>query len=171
MAVREENGDEILEERELYSWKAASRVYKTRGKDFYSTVIVLALLISVIIFFVEGLMPVVLVWAIVFVVWAINKTPPEEVEHIITNRGIRTGGNVYFWQEMVFFFIEDQGKEKVLRIVLERRFPGQLGIVLKKGDENNIKQFVGRNVELHRPEPTWMDRFITWFKKKVPLEE
>lgn len=162
---------EILEERELYSWQAVARVYKTRGKDFYSTVIVLAVLISVIMFFIEGIMPVLLVWAIVFVIWAINKTPPEEVKHTITNRGIRTGGGIYFWEEMVFFFIEDDGENKVLRVVLARRFPGQLGLVLKKGDEEKIKQLIGKRVELNKPEPGWMDRFIVWFKKKVPLEE
>lgn len=162
---------EILEERELYSWKAPARVFKMRGKDFYSTIIVLALLVSVIMFFIEGIMPVLLIWAIVFVVWALNKTKPEIVEHVLTNRGIRTGGQMYFWEEMAFFFIEESKDKKVLRVVLARRFPGQLGLVLKKGGEAQVKQIVGKQVDLHKPEPGWMDRFIEWFKKKVPLEE
>jgi len=170
-AVVDDQDGEILEEREIYSWKAAARAYKARGKDFYSTVIVLALLVSVIMFFIEGIMPVLLIWAIVFVVWALNKTKPETVEHILTNRGIRTGGQMYFWEEMAFFFIENNGKGKMLRVVLNRRFPGQLGLVLKGGDEEKVKQIVGTRVELHKPEPGWMDRFIEWFKKKVPLEE
>jgi len=161
-----------LEEQVLYSWSGPSRLYKERGKEFYSTVFVLGLLISVIMFLIEGLMPVFLIWSVIFVVWVISKNKPEKIENKITSLGIRTIGELYSWEEMLFFWLEEKHKEKVLlRVVMQRKFPSQLGLVLDSKDKDKVKKMVNQFVQYKEPKEGMADKFIGWVGKKIPLDE
>lgn len=161
-----------LNEKEIYWWKSLERYQKTRSKEFYSTIIVLAVLVSIIMFFIEGIMPVLVIWSIVFVAWAISKTPPVEVEHRITSWGIRTGGGLYRYSDMDFFWIEDMENQKMLRVLMPRRLPGMLAILIKADDEEKIKKIMmDQGVPMQTPQKTWMDKTLNWVAKKVPLEE
>ena len=83
-----------MEEKVLFEWRAMDRPNKTWSKDFYSTVIVLAFLVSVILFFIEGLLPVILVWAVVFMMWSMNRLPAKETSYALTNWGLRAGDGI-----------------------------------------------------------------------------
>jgi len=107
--VSEERKGIPEEERELFSWVADERPFEKKGKEFFSTIVVLALLISIILYFIEGLMPVLVVWAIVFMVWAVYRTEPGRVKNMVTNRGLITGENFYAWEVMESFWFEGRG--------------------------------------------------------------
>lgn len=157
------------EEKVLYAWKSVERPFKKWGKEFYSTVIVLAVLVSIIFFFIEGLMPVLVIWAVVFMAWAISKTEPVTREHKITSKGIRTGGTLYRWETMWVYWLEEKWDKKLLRVLLNK-FPGQLVLVYDKNEEKKIKKAMSRFLRLEKPEATWTDRVVKWFGEKVPLE-
>ena len=159
------------EEQLLFSWEADGRLYKQRGKDFYSTVVVLALLVSVIMFFIEGLMPVFLIWSVVFMVWALSKTPPAKVMHKITSWGIRTDNDLYRWQEMTTFWFEEKWGKNLVRILLRRRFPGQLMMIINSEDQEKIKGMINKHVTLEKPKPSFTDKTVKWLGEKVPLDE
>ena len=157
------------EEKVLYTWKSVERPFKKWGKEFYSTVIVLAVLVSIIFFFIEGLMPVLVIWAVVFMAWAISKTEPGIREHRITSKGIRTGGALYRWEIMLVYWLEEKWDKKLLRILLSK-FPGQLVLVYDQKEEKKIRNVMSRFLQLEKPEDTWTDRVVKWFGEKVPLE-
>ena len=159
-----------LDERVLLAWRSPERLFKQRGKEFYSTIIVLGVLISVILFFIEGIMPALVVWAVIFVVWATGKTPPAESEHQITSWGIRTAGKLYRFSGMTIFWLEEKWNKTVLRVLL-MAFPGQLVLLVNKEDEAKIKKILSDNrVTMQKPEPTWTDNLVKWFGEKIPLE-
>jgi hypothetical protein len=159
-----------IDERVLLTWRSEERLYKARGKEFYSTVIVLAFLISIILFFIEGIMPALVVWAVVFVVWATSKTTPSETEHQLTNWGNRTGGKLYRFSEMAIFWIEEKWGKSVLRVLLTK-FPGQLILVVRKEDEALFKKtLTDKQVTMQKPEPSWTDNLVKWLGEKIPLE-
>jgi len=158
-----------MEENVVFEWKAMDRPHKQWSKDFYSTVIVLAFLVSVIMFFIEGLLPVLVVWAAVFAMWQMNKVQPKEEEYAITVWGIRTKERTYRWEEMSTFWFEDKWGSRLLR-VLTSRVPWQLIVVIKKEDEDRIKQIMMENVAYEVPKQTWIDKMVKWFGEKMPLE-
>lgn len=160
-----------FEEKILFSWESLERVHKIRGKDFYSTIIVLGVLVSIIMFFIEGLTPVLVIWAVIFVAWVISKTPPSKTEHQITSLGIRTGGGLYRFSEMLFFWVEEKWGEKILKVALARGFPNQLNIIISPNDDLKIRNImVQRGIQLSKPEPTFLDKAVKWFSEKIPFE-
>jgi len=159
-----------VDEKTLLTWRSADRLFKQRGKEFYSTIIVLGVLVSVILFFIEGVMPALVVWAVVFVVWATGKTPPSESEHQITSWGIRTAGKLYRYSEMTVFWLEEKWDKTVLHI-LQTVFPGQLVLLVNKADEEKIKKILADNrLTMQKPEPSWTDNLVKWLGEKIPLE-
>lgn len=166
------NGSPLeTEEETYYSWKADSRLFKRRGKEYYSTVVVLALLVSVIMFFIEGVMPVLLIWSIVFAIYAVSKTPPTQVTHKLTSWGIRTDEELYQWGEIDSYWFENRDSKEVVRAITPRRFPGQLMLIIKKEDQDKIKSIMSKFVILQKPESTWSDKAVKWLGEKVPLDE
>ncbi len=159
-----------LDERTLLAWRSAERLFKARSKEFYSTIIVLAVLMSVIMFFIEGVMPVLVIWAFVFVVYATTKTPPAEADHELSTWGIRTGGKLYRFSGMILFWIEEKWGKSVLRVILSS-FPGQLILLINKADEEKIKKILADNqVTMQKPEPSSTDKAVKWLSEKIPLD-
>lgn len=153
----------------LFEWRALDRPNKTWSKDFYSTVIVLAFLVSVIMFFIEGILPVIVVWAIVFMMWSMNRLPAQETDYSITNWGIRTKDGTYRWEEMNNFWFEDKWGSRILRVSINR-LPWQLILVIDDKDEEKIKKMVLEYVVYEVPKPTWSDKAVKWLGDKIPLE-
>ena len=159
-----------LDERVLLVWRSPERLFKARTKEFYSTIIVLAVLMSVIMFFIEGVMPVFVIWAFVFVIYATTKTAPTEADHELTSWGIRTGGKLYRFNQMVLFWLEEKWERSILRIILPS-FPGQLILIVNKVDEEKIKKVLADNqVTMQKPEPSSTDKAVKWLSEKIPLE-
>lgn len=166
------NGSPLeTEEQQYMVWKADARVFKKRGKDFYSTVVVLAILISVILYFIEGLMPVLLVWSVVFVIWVTSKTPPNEVTHKITSWGIRTDDELYRYEEMTYFWFEEKWGKQMVRVLLKRFVPGQLMMVIDNDDVEKVKRLLSQYLVLQKPKATWTDRAVKWLSEKIPLDD
>lgn len=159
-----------VDEKVLLTWKSPERLFKARSKEFYSTIIVLAVLMSVIMFFIEGVMPVLVIWALVFVVYATSKTPPAEANHELTSWGIRTGGKLYRYNQMVLFWIEEKWDKSILRVILAN-FPGQLVLIINKTDEELIKKSLSENqITMQKPEPSVTDKAVKWLSEKIPLD-
>ena len=158
------------EEKILFSWKAPARPFKKRDKEFFTTVAAIAFLIGLILFFIEGVLPVAVVLSIVFLVYVLATVEPESVEHKITNKGIVFAGKLYKWQEFVrFWFAKRFGNEL---LVLETiRLPGRLELVLEDGDKENIKKNIEKHLPLEEASPNFLDRAASWFSKKVPFDK
>lgn len=163
-----------IEEKVLMRWSSEERPFKTRSREFYSTVVVLVLLVAVIFFFIEGLMPVLLIAAIVFMIFAVSRTAPGVAEHTLTDRGIYTGGQLYQWESMRQFWFSSQWGKDLIHILINR-WPGQLILVLPDKDDkvtiDTLKKTVGKYMPLEKPADTWLDKTTGWLNKKIPLDE
>lgn len=158
-----------LNERKLFEWEAYERPHKVWTKEFYSSVIVIAFLVSVILFFIEGLMPVFVVWALVFMMWAMGRTEPKKVKSELTSWGLRSGEKLYDFQRMTNYWIETKWGSRLLRMNLVDA-PWHIVSVILDEDEEKIKEILSDQVMYREPEVTWMDRWVNWLGKKMPLE-
>lgn len=161
-------------EKELLRWSSEDRPFKVRSREFYSTVLVLAALVGVIFFFIEGIMPVLLIAAIVFMIFAVSRTQPGMSEHVFTDKGIYTGGQLYHWEIMHQYWFTNKWGKDMLHILINR-WPGQLIMLLPTNDSRlnieTLKKTIGGRLPLEKPADSWFDKAINWINQKVPLDE
>ena len=60
-------------EKVYFSWKATERPFKKRNKEFWITTLVIATIFGLILFLVEGAMPVILIISIIFI-WSFSSS-------------------------------------------------------------------------------------------------
>lgn len=158
-----------LEERNLLEWKAFERPHKAWSKEFFSSIIVIAFLVSIIFYFIEGFMPVIVVWALVFMVWAMSKTEPRIMTNVLSNWGLRMPDRTYNYGDMTNFWIETKWGSRLLRININGA-PWHMVLVLDPEKEKEIKALMLKNVIYKEPNVTWVDKAINWVGQKMPLE-
>lgn len=162
------------EEKVLLTWKSLEKPFRQRGRDFYSTVTVLAILVAVVLFFIEGIMPVLVVAAVVFAMFVSMKTPPNMGEHVITTLGIVTAGQKFVWADLVVFWIDRIHTDDVVHVLTAKRWPTQVVMIApKEGEKVTLKQIrdtLGKYLPYEVPPPSRVDKTVKWFSEKMPLE-
>lgn len=165
-----QGGDSSLtKERTLFSWKAPARPFKRRDREFFTTVLALAFLIGLIMFFIDGILPVAVVMALVFLIYVLSTVQPEEVEHSITNKGVVFAGKKYRWDELVrFWFTKRFGNH--LLIIESLQVPNRIEMVVSEQDQEKIKDTIEDYLIFEEAAPNFLDKAAGWFSKQVPLE-
>lgn len=156
-------------EKVLFTWRAPARPFRRRNKEFFTTVLAIAFLLSVILFFIEGAMAVAVVIAVVFLVYVLSTVAPEEIEHKITDQGIYFAGRKRFWDEFIRFWITRRFDNDLL--VFEGFFfPGRLEMVINPQDKETLHNIIEEYLPYEEAEPRFFDKAAAWLSKKVPLE-
>lgn len=158
-----------LSEKTLIEFEAYDRPHKVWSKEFYSSVIVIAFLVSIILYFIEGMMPVVVIWALVFMLWAMAKTEPKMAKTAVTSWGLKAADKTYRFEEMTNFWFETKWGSRLMRINLDG-LPWHLVVVIDPAKEEEIKKAMVSGVIYEEPEVTWVDRTLKWVGEKMPLE-
>ncbi len=150
------------------TWEAASRPFKKRDREFYTTVGVITFLLSLILFFAGQFLLIGVIISVAFLAYVLASVPPEKQQNSITNYGIRMETKLYYWAELGRFWFETKFKQPVLHIETGR-FPGEITLMLGNQNEQEIKQLLSNFLIYERPTPTWFDQTSTWLQKKIPL--
>jgi len=153
----------------LLEWKAPTRPFKRKSKEFFSTVLTIAALIVIILAFLKEWFAILAVVAFVFLVFVIGKIPPEDVSHKITNRGIITGEKEYLWGQLGRFWFEEKYGQKIL-YVENFTFPRVLMMIVAREDEKRLKDILADYLPQETPEETWLEKASQWLTTKVSLE-
>lgn len=162
--------ERTLKEETLFSWRAPIRPFKARSSHFFWTTVLIAILLSIIGFVLEGFMVVMLVWAVVFLVFVLSKVPPEEIDYEITTKNIKIAGKKFSLEEASRFWISTRSGHKLLVFEMPLRFPGRLELVLGDVDEDKLKEELGKRIDLEEEPPEFTDRVARWFSKKLSLD-
>ncbi len=157
------------EERTLLEWTAYERPQKKWSKEFYSSVIVMAFLASVIFYFIEGFMPVLVIWSMVFMLWAMSRSEPRTEKYLLTSWGLKTIERTYRYDSMTAFWFETKWGGRLMRINLAQA-PWHIVIVTDSSKENQIKKIMLERTIYQEPPVTWLDRLTKWLGDKIPLE-
>jgi len=157
----------IEPEKTLFSWKAPSRPFKRRNREFYVTVIAIAAIVGLVIFLAEGIMPVILIVSLVFLFYVLNTIEPEEVEYKITSRGIKVGQKLSPWTETIRFWFSQRYDSKLL-IFQTVNLPGRMELVVKDEDREEIKKTLKNYVLEEEIPPSSLDKLTNWISEKLP---
>lgn len=156
-------------EKVLLEWKAPIRPFKRRSRQFWTTAFMMAFLVGVIMFFVEGWMPVAVIIAFLFLAYVMSSVVPEEVLFQVTTQGIKVGEGKYFWGETVRFWFSEKWGQKMMNVDLTR-LPWRASILLGAVRENDLKEIMSKYLPYEVAKPTWIERASAWLGKNIPLD-
>ncbi|HEX9817960.1 MAG TPA: hypothetical protein VGA89_03695 [Patescibacteria group bacterium] len=153
----------------VFEWRSLSRPFKKRNRQFFVTVTVIALLVSLILFFSGQLLPIAVVISVLFLLYVLQVVPPQEINHQVTTFGIKLEDNLYYWQEMGRFWFDKKYGQLLLNIET-LRFPGRITLVLSKDQREPLKEILSEVLLEQKPELTAFEKISQWFQEKIPLE-
>lgn len=153
--------------KDLLVWTAPARPFKRRTKDFYVTVIAMAALVGLIMFFVDGFMPVLLIISIIFLYYVMSTVEPEDIEYKITNKGIKVTTQLTEWAFLGRFWFTHRFSSDLLIIELGR-FPGRMELVIPADRKAEITKALSPYL-IHEEIPaSFLDKSADWISKKLP---
>jgi len=154
-------------EKDLLTWEAPARPFKRRDRQFYVTLFAIAGIVALVLFFIEGFMPVVLIVSLVFLFYVMNTVEPGHVEYKLTNKGVKVAGKKTEWSVMTrFWFMQRFNSELIVFETLV--LPGRLEIVLKDGIKEEVKKTVSAYLPEEEVPPSALDKAANWFARKLP---
>jgi len=154
-------------ERELLNWTAPARPFKRMNREFWVTIIAMAGIVGLILFFAEGFMPVILIISIIFLVYVLTTVEPENVNYSITNRGVKVGEKTFEWENLVRFWFSKRFDSPLL-IVQKYGIPDRLEFVISRDDKENLKTTLLKYIPEEKVPPSSLDKAAGWFSKKMP---
>jgi hypothetical protein len=155
------------EEKTFLKWVAPSRPFKRRNRDFYITVVTIASLFGLVVFLIEGVMPILLLISLIFLFYVMSTIQPDDVEYQITNLGILIDGKRSSWETMNrFWFTKRLGSE--LMVVETVNLPGRLEIMIKPELKGDILKTMSDYLTHEQVSPSLIDKVTASFSKVLP---
>lgn len=159
-----------LPEELVYEWQSASRPFKPRKKQFFTSLATMVILLCLILFFAGQVLPVAVVLAVGFMAYVLATVPPHDITQQFTTYGVRIEKELYYWEELGRYWYDTKLGVPVL-IVEVGRFPNRLTMVLQNEEQKQeIDQTLGEVLLKQRPEKTWVEKAGDWLQKKFPLD-
>lgn len=153
----------------IFQWRAMSRPFKKRDKQYYITIALIVFLVSLILFFAGQFLPIAVVITVAFLAYVLSSVPPEESQISITSYGIRFDDTIYYWEELGRFWFDEKQDNDVINIELGR-FPHRITLVYDRKDEETIVSVLSEVLLMERPPLTSYEKASKWLGEKIPLE-
>lgn len=154
-------------EKDLLVWRAPSRPFKTRDRQFYVTTISIASMVCLILFLAEGAMPVILIISLIFLYYVMSTVPPEEIEYKITNKGIKVGNQLTVWDSLGRFWFGKRFDNDLL-IFETNSIPNRMELVFKQDLKIEAEKILKEYLVEEEISPSNLDKTIDWYSKKLP---
>jgi hypothetical protein len=156
-------------EETILEWDALSRPFKTRSRQFFTTLITIVILVSLILFFAGQFIPIAVVIAIAFLGYVLSVIPPTMVRHRITTFGLRVEDTLYYWDQIGRFWFTEKYGNPLLHFEVDK-FPGRLTLLLGQHTIEEMREIFSEILLEEQPTPTFFDKAATWIENKLPLE-
>lgn len=155
-----------VQEKTLVSWSAPSRPFIKRNREFFVPLISAATLFGAILFLIDGIMPVLLVVAVMFLIYVLGTVEPQKVEYEITTWGVKTSGMLHRWELLGNFWINERPGGQVL-VIAKFQFPGKVEMVLDTEKKNEVIEILEKFL-VHEERPsTVFDKASGWVANKL----
>ncbi len=116
----------VEQEKVLLSWKAKSRPYKPAEEQTRSVLVVLGILVGLVLIFAREFMLLLVIIAGAFYYYAITRTPPEQVEYSITNKGDKSIRPVVYVVGVVKVVVGGKAGDQVIGTGVKNRGNGEI---------------------------------------------
>lgn len=152
-------------EKMLLSWKAPSRPFEKRSKEFWVKTLTIAAVLGFILFIIEGAMPVILLIAVLFLFYILSTVEPEVIDYSVTTYGVRVADNLNDWSFFINFrFGSNMGSETV--VFTTRGLTGRLELIINSKDKNKLKTELEKFIPEEKTAPAKENRASDWISKR-----
>jgi hypothetical protein len=158
-----------MPEQTIYEWTAPNRPFKKRNRQFYTTVGLITVLISLILFFAGQFLPIAVVISVAFLGYILSSIPPDQVTNKITTYGIRYDTTLFYWEELGRFWFEEKYGQGLV-VIEAARFPGRVTLMLGNVRQDIIEMMLSEILIKQKPQDTFIDKSAQWLQEKVPLD-
>lgn len=158
-----------LPEEVLLEWTSPSRPFRKPNRRFFTTITIIGVLIGLILFFANQMLPVAVVIAVVFLAYVLFSIPPGDVKHQLTTYGIRVEEKLYYWEELGRFWFTKQYDSAILHIEVDQ-FPNTIHLLLGDIEQQYMKDILSEVLLYERPPLTPVEKAGKWLQEKVPLD-
>lgn len=163
--------EQVEQEKELVKWRASARPYKPLSRQLFMTGVAIAILVGVILAFAGEWALILVVGAMVFAYYVWSTVPPEETEYGMTTQGVKVHGQVYKWEELGRWWVEEKWGTRLVVIEAPVSISRRLFLVLGSGEEKKIAEVLNKYLVMEKPIETQMDKAGKWLMEKFPLEK
>lgn len=167
VGAREAHTPIYTPEKELFTWNAAERPFKRRDRDFWVTLLSIAAIAGLVLFLVEGVMPVILIISLLFLFYVLSTVEPGQIPYAITNKGVKVAGRLTSWEVVTRFWFSRRFDDSLLIFEI-LSLPGRLELVVNSKDKEELKKVLGKYAPEEEVPPTNLDKAANWFAKKLP---
>ncbi len=154
-------------ERDILTWIAPSRPFQRRDRQFYVTIFAIGGIVGLVLFLAEGIMPVLLIIALIFLYYVLSTVEPEKVEYKITSKGVKFASKRTEWQFLNrFWFSKRFGSD--LLVIETFQIPGRIEIVINPEIKESLKREISAYIPFEEAPIAGLDRVTNWFSSKLP---
>jgi len=154
-------------EKDLITWTAPSRPFKRRDREFYVTIIAIAAIVGLILFLVEGWMPVILIVSLVFLFYVMSTVEPENIEYKITNKGVKIADKRTGWEFLIRYWFSRRFNNELL-VFESVLLPGRIELVINSENKEGLKKALSEYLPEEEAPPSYLDKTANWLARKLP---
>ena len=154
----------------VLEWEAPNRVYKSRTREYYSSIAIIVFLLSVLLYFANQYALIAVTISIGFLSYVFAAVPPTPVINQITTYGVRIGKKLYPWDTLNRFWTTLRFDTTVLHIEHNDQLFRRITLIVPQDIEVDVLSALALILPAERPEPTFIERAGEWLQEKFPLE-
>jgi hypothetical protein len=154
-------------EKDLVLWTAPSRPFRKADREYYVTIIATAAIVGLVLFLVEGWMPVVLLVSLVFLFYVMTTVEPENIEYKVTTAGIKVAGKLTGWDRLVRFWFSRRFDHDLL-VFETLNIPGRIEFVITPESKEEVKKAILKYLPEEEASPSYLDKAANWLSKRIP---
>ncbi len=160
------------EEKTLLEWKALERPFQKKDKEFWTTVLSVLGLISLILFFVKEWFLIATLVALVFLYYILTTVKPEKRKYKITNKGVYISSSQRIdWDFLRRFWITEKWGQEMVHLDTWLKFPRVISLVIPEDTKDKLVETLEKYIPQEETSPQFLDKFSTWVTSKIPLEK
>ncbi len=154
-------------ERDFFKWIAPSRPFKRRDREFWVTILAIAGVTGLILFVIEGVMPVILIISLIFLFYILTTVEPENIGYKITNYGVWIAEKRTDWDDIKRFWFARRFNSELL-IFDTLIMPGRLELVVNGKEKEKVRKVLSEFLAEEESPASYLDKTANWFSKKLP---
>lgn len=153
------------------SWTGPGRPFRKRGRQFFLTALLIALLVEIILFLFSQYLLMVVVVSLVFLSFVLALVPPRDFHYRISNQGVTVEDHSYLWVELYDFYFKKRYDVDVLHVRTKAFIPGELTMTLGGVDREHVKTVLLPYLPYRETvRTTFMEKSADWLSRNFPLE-
>jgi len=158
--------NDLPREEILVTWKAPLRVSVPKSREYIITLVAITSVVALVLFVAEGIMPVILIGALFFLYWNLQKMPTRDIDYQLTNLGVKIGEATFSWDNLSHFWEEKRGQYTVW--ILGHEAGGRITLYTEANTQEKANQILSEKLKKEAlPKPSG-EKLINFVASKLP---